>query len=294
MDPLLDNGPAVGSGPRSTVSGPTVLARGPRAVPELPVDGAAPTAVPELPAEYWPSWLVPTEPPTQPRVRRGRWALEWAVVLLVALILAVGVRTYVAQMFYIPSGSMLPTLQVGERIVVDKVSYHLHAVHRGDIIVFSRPPLEQADYADLIKRVIGLPGDTVASVDGRVTINGKVLSEPWLPDPAPQTLPSPLAAPYSLNHPYKVPPGEYYVMGDNRTDSEDSRYFGPIPGRLIVGKMAFKVWPVAPGVWLVAGAVVVVGGLILLLVSLRSADGGGASRGARPRGPPQGTGTRPV
>ena len=97
------------------------------------------------------------------------------MVLVVALLLAVGVRTFVAQMFFIPSGSMLPTLQVGDRIVVDKLSYHLHSVERGDIVVFHRPPLEQAAYADLVKRVIGLPGDTVASVDGRITIDGKVL-----------------------------------------------------------------------------------------------------------------------
>ena len=68
--------------------------------------------------------------------------------------------------------------------MVDKLSYHLHGVHRGDIVVFRRPPLEQADYPDLVKRVIGLPGDTIAPVGGRVTINGKPLAEPWLPRPA--------------------------------------------------------------------------------------------------------------
>ena len=97
-------------------------------------------------------------------------------MVVVALVLAFGVRTYVAQMFYIPSGSMLPTLQVGDRIVVDKLSYRLHDIRRGDVVVFRRPPLEQAAYSDLVKRVIGLPGDTIASVGGRVYIDGKPLA----------------------------------------------------------------------------------------------------------------------
>jgi signal peptidase I len=169
---------------------------------------------------------------------------------------------------------------------VDKQSYHLHGVHRGDIVVFRRPPLELAPYNDLVKRVIGLPGDTVASVNGRITIDGKVLAEPWLPKPSPETLPSPLTAPYSLNHPYKVPSGKYFVMGDNRTDSEDSRYFGPIPASLIVGKMAFKAWPLSGGTWLVATAVVVVALAVLGLLAFRSPARRRTNDRTRPRGPP--------
>jgi len=123
----------------------------------------------------------------------------------------------------------------------------------------------------------------VASVDGRITIDGRYLAEPWLPDPPPETLPSPLAAPYSLNHPFRVPAGDYYVMGDNRTDSEDSRYFGPIPAGLIVGKMAFKAWPLTPTTWLVALAVVVVG-LALTAAALLSAPARRRPDG-RTRGP---------
>jgi signal peptidase I len=198
--------------------------------------------------------VTSVRPQEAPPRRSGlaRLILEWLAVLLVALVLALGVRTYVAQMFYIPSGSMLPTLQIGERIVVDKVSYRLHPVHRGDIVVFRKPPLEQADYSDLVKRVIGLPGDTISAVDGRIYIDGRPLSEPWLPQPLPVTAPSPLSEGYSLNRPYTVPVGEYFVMGDNRTDSEDSRYFGPISGHLIVGKMVFEVWPIGTDVWLLA------------------------------------------
>ncbi len=210
-------------------------------------------------------------------------------VVLVALVLAFGVRTYVAQMFYIPSGSMLPTLQVGDRIVVDKLSYRLHSVHRGDIVVFRRPPLEHADYSDLVKRVIGLPGDTVSSVDGRVYIDGKPLAEPWLPTPEPVTSPSPEAQGFSLNHPYTVPAGEYFVMGDNRTNSEDSRYFGPIPADLIVGKMAFVAWPLDDSGWLVVliavAAVLVVA---IVVVALRDRDRARRRRVVPPplRGPP--------
>ncbi len=245
--------------------------RPPRAVPSL--DLTEPRPVPELPV-----------PPDQ--THPGRWLIEWLVVLVLAVLLAVGVRTYVAQMFFIPSGSMLPTLQIGDRIVVDKLSYHLHIVHRGDIVVFRRPPLEQADYADLVKRVIGLPGETISSVNGRVDIDGKPLAEPWLPQPQPVTDPSDLPEPFSLNHPYTIPAGEYYVMGDNRTDSEDSRYFGPIPGSLIVGKMAFVVWPFDDTMWLVVLSVVALALLALLVVTLLAARDS-STRGTAPgRGPP--------
>jgi signal peptidase I len=208
-------------------------------------------------------------------------------VVVVALVLAFGVRTYVAQMFFIPSGSMLPTLQVGDRIVVDKLSYHLHDIHRGDVVVFRRPPLEQADYSDLVKRVIGLPGDTIASVGGRVYIDGKPLAEPWLPRPMPRTSPSPLPEAFSLNHPFTVPAGQYFVMGDNRTNSEDSRYFGPISADLIVGKMAFVAWPLDDSGWLVV--LVTVAALLVVAMAVVALRGRSPARPGRPvplRGPP--------
>ncbi len=206
------------------------------------------------------------------------------MVVAVALVLAVVVRAEVAQMFYIPSGSMLPTLQIGDRIVVDKLSYEIGSVHRGDIVVFRRPPLEQSDYADLVKRVVALPGEVVSVADGRLDVDGRPVSEPWLPDPAPPTVAGPVHAPFSLQRPYRVPTGEYYVMGDNRTDSEDSRYFGPIPGRLIVGKMAFRVWPPSR-----ADAVLLLGlaGLVLvaaLIAEWHAPEPAQASARARPRG----------
>ncbi len=139
-------------------------------------------------------------------------------------------------------------------------------------MVFRRPPLEQADYADLVKRVIGLPGDTISLAGGRVYIDGKPLSEPWLPNPPPPTSPSPLPEAFSLSHPYTVPAGDYYVMGDNRTDSEDSRYFGPIAANLIVGKMAFVAWPFTDATWMVVLSVLGVVVLVALILVLREPD----------------------
>ena len=177
-----------------------------------------------------------------------RWVIEWAVILMAVLLCTVLLRTYVIQSFYIPSPSMVPTLQVGDRIMVNKLSYDLHAVHRGDIVVFKRPPLEMQDFPDLVKRVVGLPGETISSKDGHVYIDGKLLPEPWLP-PGPQSytgaLPDDQNPQFNMPGPVHIPAGEYFVMGDNRTDSEDSRFFGPIPKSLIVGRAIAVVWPLS-------------------------------------------------
>ena len=251
--------------------------------PALPIGSALPAPLPVPSLDVGGFGAVP---PSRHATRSSRWIIEWLVVLSAALLLALGVRTYVAQMFFIPSGSMLPTLQVGDRIVVDKLSYDFHGVQRGDIVVFRRPPLEHADYSDLVKRVIGLPGDTISSVDGRVYIDGRPLHEPWLPEPTPVTSPSPLPYAFSLNHPYTVPPGYYYVMGDNRTDSEDSRYFGPISGSLIVGKMAFVVWPLSDSAWMVILSVVAVLVAVLLVAALLAPRRPPGRRSTPVRGPP--------
>jgi signal peptidase I len=180
-----------------------------------------------------------------PPAGRGR---SYRTLILAVILCTVLLRTFVVQSFSIPSLSMYPTLKVGDRVIVDKLSYDLHSVHRGDIVVFRRPPLEDQEYADLIKRVIGLPGETISSKNGHVYINGKQLNEPWLP-PGPQSytgaLPGDAHPQFNLPGPVKIPAGEYYVMGDNRTDSEDSRYFGPISGSLIVGRAAAVVWPLS-------------------------------------------------
>lgn len=136
----------------------------------------------------------------------------------------------------IPSASMEPTLMVHDRVFVNKLSYDVGSIHRGDIIVFKRPPNEpDPTIHNLIKRVIGLPGDTLEAQDGVVYVNGKILSEPYLP---PGTITDDLP-------PTTVPPGQLFVMGDNRGDSEDSRYFGTINKNLVVGKSEARVWPLS-------------------------------------------------
>jgi signal peptidase I len=170
---------------------------------------------------------------------------------------AVIVRTFIAQAYWIPSGSMVPQLNVNDRVVVSRLSYHLHPVHRGDIVVFKSPPgVEPAphlpsnpllrafrdlgvglgfaqDQTVLIKRVVGLPGEQVQGRDGHVFINGYLLVEPYLPKGTYTSSFGPLV----------VPKGHVFVMGDNRGNSLDSRYFGPIPERNIVGRALWRIWP---------------------------------------------------
>jgi len=172
-----------------------------------------------------------------PRRRRGRWLIEAGVVVVAALVVAVLLRLFVVQVFYVPSTSMQPTLKPGDRIVVDKLSFDLHSIATGDIIVFKRPPTEHCGgppVPDLVKRVIGLPGERISSRGNTVLINGKVLPEPWLPKDTPLGPPIP---------PTLVPANSYYVLGDNRADSCDSRYWGPVKRSLIVGKVVAIMWP---------------------------------------------------
>jgi signal peptidase I len=168
-----------------------------------------------------------------------RRTLEWAVVIGGALVVALVVRTFFIQAFWIPSESMEPTLQKGDRVLVNKLSYDLHDVHRGDVVVFERPPNEPSgteDIKDLIKRVIGLPGDRIETMDGVVHVNGKALREPYLPKGTRSDTPVGIRR-------QVVPKDHYFVMGDNRAHSGDSRLFGPIDGSLIVGRAFVLIWP---------------------------------------------------
>ena len=181
--------------------------------------------------------------------KRSHWLRETLVVVVVALVAALLLRTFVVQTFYIPSGSMEPTLQIGDRILVDKLSYHLHGVDRGNIVVFRRPADEDCGgppVADLVKRVIGLPGETISLSKGHVDIDGKRLAETYLPASVQgTTFPGPSGPTYNLAKPYVIPANQYFVMGDNRADSCDSRYWGPIARSLIVGKVDVRVWPLS-------------------------------------------------
>lgn len=170
------------------------------------------------------------------RSNGARQTIEWVVLVIGALLIALLIKTFLFQAFYIPSASMDPTLKVHDRVLVNKLSYHLHSVHRGDIIVFSAPPEERTpQIKDLVKRVIGLPGDTIEARDGQIYINDRLLKEPYLPkgtrsDDLPRQV---------------VPAGSYFMMGDNRGASSDSRVFGPIKRSTIIGRAFVKMWPLS-------------------------------------------------
>jgi signal peptidase I len=205
-------------------------------------------ALEEPPSEGPPgAETTPEVPPANPRPTR--WITEAIIVVVVAVLVAVLLRAFVVQTFFIPSGSMEPTLQIGDRILVNKLSYHLHGVDRGDIVVFSRPPTENCGgptVNDLVKRVIGLPGNIISVSGGYVYINGKRLDETWLPaSEKGVTVAGHAGNSWDLVRPYRVPANDYFVMGDNRTDSCDSRYWGPISKSLIVGKVDLRVWPLS-------------------------------------------------
>jgi signal peptidase I len=173
-----------------------------------------------------------------------RSLVEWIAVFAGAIVVALLIKTFLVQAFYIPSASMNPTLLEGDRVLVNKLSYHFHDVNRGDVVVFERDP-SQPDSSpdetkDLIKRVIGLPGENIYFDNGRVFINGKALDEPYLP-PGTNTLQGTISC--TVDKPCQVPQGDVWVMGDNRTNSQDSRYIGPVSEDTIVGRAFVRVWP---------------------------------------------------
>ncbi len=173
---------------------------------------------------------------------RSRTILEYAVLAVVAIAVALLVQAFLVKPYRIPSESMENTLLIGDRVLVDRISWRFTEPKRGDIVVF-HPPFSGPV---LIKRIIGLPGDTVSLRDGHVYINGRQLTEPYVRTVGGVQEPSdPFAngLPWSLAQPYKVPPGSYFVMGDNRTDSGDSREFGPVKRSQMVGRAFARYWP---------------------------------------------------
>ncbi|HVM05995.1 MAG TPA: signal peptidase I, partial [Acidimicrobiales bacterium] len=172
-------------------------------------------------------------PPGRTARSSARNAAEWVIIVGAALVAALVIKTYLLQAFYIPSPSMEPTLNIQDRVLVNKLSYRLHDVNRGDVVVFERPPEDMGTIRDLIKRVIGLPGDTVEGRDGAVWINGNQLNEPYLP----------AGTVTSQFGPKSIPEGSVWVMGDNRSNSSDSRVFGPVDEDRIIGRAFVRVWP---------------------------------------------------
>jgi signal peptidase I len=144
------------------------------------------------------------EPEDVPSRSNVKSILEWVAVIVGALLVALIIKTFFLQAFYIPSRSMEPTLRIGDRVLVNKLAYKVHDIHRGDIVVFERPKDEPPDaIKDLIKRVIGLPGETISTQNGQVYIDGRPLDEPYLPaGTVTDNLP-----------PTKVPAGTVFVMG---------------------------------------------------------------------------------
>jgi signal peptidase I len=183
----------------------------------------------------------------------GRTIVEWTLVVAGAVLAAFVIKTFVLQAFFIPSASMEPTLRggdglPGDRVLVDKVSYRVREPSRGDVIVFEAPAdFHEPGITDLIKRVVGVPGDEIVFEGDRVRVNGQFTPEPYL-RPGTPTQPAPPGE-GRYNHrcipedPCRVPPGHLWVMGDNRTDSEDSRYMGPVSQDLVVGRAFVLVWP---------------------------------------------------
>jgi signal peptidase I len=199
---------------------------------------------------------------------------ELPLLLVVAFCLAVLVRTFLLQAFFIPSGSMEDTLVRGDRVLVNKVVYDLRDPRRGEVVVFhgtdawapqqtvETPPgfiakvgrtigdlvgVSQPGEKDVIKRVIGVPGDRVACCDrGRVTVNGVPLDEPYVSRNAPLDVPpSPRECRSRRFAEVVVPPGQLFVMGDHRLVSQDARCQGPIPIDNVIGKAFVIVWPVS-------------------------------------------------
>jgi signal peptidase I len=203
-----------------------------------------------------------------PKRSSQRAFLEWGILIVVAIVIAIVIKTFLFQAFYIPSESMVPTLEVGDRVLVNKLSYDLHDLHRGDIVVFAAEPnveWHRAGIDDLVKRVIALPGETLTQCEtNRVCIDGKLLQESYLPKTdgkvidtiVPSTLPfitdtsgkkvlvcDPVEPNGSPQGGCKVPAGKVFVMGDNRTNSQDARANGPIKESSIVGRVFVRIWP---------------------------------------------------
>jgi signal peptidase I len=171
-----------------------------------------------VPAEAPPSFL--------------RWLGELILMVVLAFALATGIRTFVVQPYVIPTGSMIPTIGIGERVLANKFIYRFDTPKQGDIVVFDDPT---KTVPTLIKRVIAVGGQTLDIKDGAVWVDGKKLDEPY-------TYGKP-SEPGDVILPIQIPEGQVWLMGDNRTNSHDSRWFGPQPVSIIHGKAFVRYWP---------------------------------------------------
>ncbi len=183
--------------------------------------------------------------------------MELVLIVAVALGLALAIQALIVKPFRIPSESMVPTLEVSQRVLVDRVSFRFSEPHTGDIVVFKppsgadigicgdesvpsdaacpRPTAERSD-TNFIKRIVGEPGDRLRVEDGRVYINGRLQEERFI-------VPSADCETCDLPREITIPPGHFFMMGDNRGQSADSRKWGPVPEEWIIGNAFFTYWP---------------------------------------------------
>ncbi|MDZ4181058.1 MAG: signal peptidase I [Coriobacteriia bacterium] len=163
----------------------------------------------------------------------GRWLLETAIMVGLAFLLAQGIKTFVIQPFVIPTGSMEPTIMIGDRVLAEKISYRFETPSVGDIVVFDDP---SGVYPQLIKRVVAVGGQTVDVRDGGVYIDDVPLDEPYIRNARTELA--------TLQLPITIPEDQVWLMGDNRPNSQDSRFFGPQPVSMVKGRAFGIYWPV--------------------------------------------------
>jgi signal peptidase I len=184
----------------------------------------------------------PQEPPSDPNNPREEPEEPFSAVefikdniptVVVAVLLAFGVRVFIAEPRFIPSPSMEPTLCIDDRLIIDKLTYRFRKPERGEIIVFTPPVHPVTDTSKVyIKRVIGLPGDRITVFNGKVLVNRQPLNENYIMEPPGYEMPT-----------VSVPQGQYWVMGDNRNNSQDSHVWGTLPEENILGRAVFRFWP---------------------------------------------------
>ena len=177
-------------------------------------------------------------------------AIEWLAVIVGALLVAFLIKTFLMQAYYIPSSSMTPALQVGDRVLVNKLSYEFGEVSRGDLVVFKRTEVDTGNKTDLIKRVIATEGELLEISGGEIFItekggkDRKLLVEPYLAEGVTtQGFAFEGLCPESEANTCLIPENFIFVMGDNRSGSRDSRYFGPVNTDDIVGRAFIRIWP---------------------------------------------------
>ena len=180
--------------------------------------------------------------PAKPQPKKSsltRQIIEFVLTIAVAFLVAQAVRTWVIQPYVIPTGSMLPTIQLSDQVLANKFIYRFRTPQAGDIVVFDNPMPEPGEET-LIKRVIAVGGQTVDLKGGKVLVDGVALDEYYT-----YGQPSEKLANSRIQFPVDVPPGYIWLMGDNRTSSQDSRYFGPVADSAVHGQAFFTYWPLS-------------------------------------------------